>query len=134
MVELKGEKVVLRTLEREHCRQLWERYEPVEPVPTKALNAGLSVEGADKWFDEMQARQGHEHVYLGVFTPWLIGARVTAPTPHAPSCATAFGNWGCTGSRGRRPSSTRRFAKIHPPPAPPWEGGENVYEFIRGCP
>jgi len=69
MVELKGEKVILRTLEREHCRQLWERYEPVEPVPTKALNAGLSVEGADKWFDEMQARQGHEHVYLGVFTP-----------------------------------------------------------------
>lgn len=69
MVELEGEKVVLRTLEREHCRQLWERYEPVEPVPTEALNAGLSVEGADKWFDEMQAKQGQEHVYLGVFTP-----------------------------------------------------------------
>jgi len=69
MVELKGEKVVLRTLEREHCRQLWERYEPVEPVPTEALNAGLSVEGADKWFEEMQAKQGQEHVYLGVFTP-----------------------------------------------------------------
>ena len=69
MIELKGENVVLRTLEREHCRRLWERFEPTEPLPTEPLNVGLSVEGADKWFEEMQARQGKEHVYLGVFTP-----------------------------------------------------------------
>ncbi len=69
MVELRGERVVLRTLEREHCRQLWERYEPVEPIPTEPLNVGLSVDGADKWFEEMQAKQGREQVYLGVFTP-----------------------------------------------------------------
>ena len=69
MVELKGEKTVLRTLEREHCRQLWTRYEPAETVPTEPLNVGLSVEGADKWFEEMQAKQGREHVYLGIFTP-----------------------------------------------------------------
>jgi RimJ/RimL family protein N-acetyltransferase len=69
MLELKGEKVVLRTLEREHCRELWNRYEPTEQVPTEQLNVGHSVEGADKWFDEMQAKQGKEHVYLGVFTP-----------------------------------------------------------------
>lgn len=69
MIELKGEKAILRTLEREHCRQLWERYEPSEPVPTEPPNVGLSVEGADKWFEEMQAKQGQEHIYLGVFTP-----------------------------------------------------------------
>jgi RimJ/RimL family protein N-acetyltransferase len=69
MVELKGKQVVLRTLEREHCRQLWEWYELAEGIPTEPLNVGLSVEGADKWFEEMQAKQGKEHVYLGVFTP-----------------------------------------------------------------
>lgn len=26
MIELRGEKVVLRTMEREHCRTLWEHY------------------------------------------------------------------------------------------------------------
>jgi RimJ/RimL family protein N-acetyltransferase len=69
MIELRGAKVLLRTLEREHCRQLWERYVPVEPLPTEPLNPGLSVEGADQWFEEMQAKQGREHVYLGIFTP-----------------------------------------------------------------
>jgi hypothetical protein len=57
MIELRGEQVVLRTLEREHCRQLWESYKPAEPLPTEPLNPGLSVEGADKWFEEMQAKQ-----------------------------------------------------------------------------
>jgi RimJ/RimL family protein N-acetyltransferase len=69
MIELKGDEIVLRTLEREHCRQLWEWYEPAEETPTEPLNVGLSVEGADKWFEEMQAKQGKEHIYLGVFTP-----------------------------------------------------------------
>jgi RimJ/RimL family protein N-acetyltransferase len=68
MVELRGDEIVLRTLEREHCRQLWEWYEPAEEIPTEPLNVGLSVEGADKWFEEMQAKQGAEHLYLGVFT------------------------------------------------------------------
>jgi RimJ/RimL family protein N-acetyltransferase len=82
MVELRGDKVVLRTLEREHCRVLWEAYEPAEPrgvsrsaqalrphsAPTEPLNVGLSVEGADPWFEDMQAKQGKEQVYLGVFT------------------------------------------------------------------
>jgi RimJ/RimL family protein N-acetyltransferase len=69
MVELKGEEIVLRTLEREHCRQVWEWHELAEGIPTEPLNVGLSVEGADKWFEEMQAKQGKEHLYLGVFTP-----------------------------------------------------------------
>jgi RimJ/RimL family protein N-acetyltransferase len=68
MIELRGEKVILRTLEREHCRELWENYEPAEPLPTEPLNPGLSVEGVDKWFEDMQAKQGREQVYLGVFT------------------------------------------------------------------
>jgi RimJ/RimL family protein N-acetyltransferase len=68
MIELRGEKVVLRALEREHCRQLWEMYEPVAALPTEPLNPGLSVEGADKWFEDIQAKQGREHVYLGAFS------------------------------------------------------------------
>jgi RimJ/RimL family protein N-acetyltransferase len=73
MIELRGEKVVLRTLEREHCRELWEAYEPAEPLPTEPLNPGLSAEGADEWFEDMQAKQGKEQVYLGVFT---LGGRL----------------------------------------------------------
>ncbi|MBN1579760.1 MAG: GNAT family N-acetyltransferase [Anaerolineae bacterium] len=68
MIELCGEKVVLRTLEREHCRELWKAYEPAEPLPTEPLNPGLSVEGADKWFEDIQAQQGKQQLYLGVFT------------------------------------------------------------------
>lgn len=68
MVELYGKKTVLRALEREHCRELWEVYEPTEPLPTEPLNPGLSIEGADKWFEEMQTKQGKQQVYLGVFT------------------------------------------------------------------
>jgi RimJ/RimL family protein N-acetyltransferase len=69
VIELRGEKIVLRTLERAHCRELWVKYEPVEPLPTEPLNPGLSTEGADRWFDEMQAKQGREQVYLGIFAP-----------------------------------------------------------------
>jgi RimJ/RimL family protein N-acetyltransferase len=68
MIELRGERVVLRTLEREHCRELLESYEPEELLPTEPLNPGPSAEGADRWFEEMQAKQGKEQVYLGVFT------------------------------------------------------------------
>lgn len=68
MIELRGEKVVLRPLERVHCRELWDAYEPTAPLPTESLNPGLSAEGADKWFDEMQAAQGKSQLYLGIFT------------------------------------------------------------------
>jgi RimJ/RimL family protein N-acetyltransferase len=68
MIELAGKNVNLRTLEREHCRELWQAYEPTEPIPTEPLNPGLSVEGADKWFEDMQAHQGKGQVYLGIFT------------------------------------------------------------------
>ena len=67
MIKLCGEHVVLRTLERAHCRELWEAYEPTEPLPAEPLNPGLSVESADQWFDEIQAKQGKDQVYLGIF-------------------------------------------------------------------
>jgi RimJ/RimL family protein N-acetyltransferase len=68
VIQLTGQRIVLRTLEREHCRQLWASYDPDPLMPTEPLNPGLSVEGADRWFEEMQAKQGKEQVYLGVFT------------------------------------------------------------------
>ena len=67
MIELYGRLVVLRALEREHCRELWESFEPVEPIPTEPLRPGLSVEGAERWFDDMQARQEKDQIYLGIF-------------------------------------------------------------------
>jgi RimJ/RimL family protein N-acetyltransferase len=67
MIELRGEQVTLRTMERAHCRELWEAYEPTAPLPTEPLNPGLSVEGADRWFEEIQAKQGKDQVYLSVF-------------------------------------------------------------------
>jgi len=69
MIELRGKKVVLRGLEREDCRRLWKEGEPAEPLPAQATTPGLSAEGADKWFEEIQAKQGKEQVYLGIFTP-----------------------------------------------------------------
>jgi len=68
MIELRGEKVRLRTLERVDCHKLWEAYEPIVPLPTEPLNPGLSIEKADDWFEEIQNKQGKEQLYLGVFT------------------------------------------------------------------
>ncbi|MCL5998369.1 MAG: GNAT family N-acetyltransferase [Chloroflexi bacterium] len=44
MIELRGQRIVLRTLEREHCRILWQQFEPAQPVPTESLSPGLSAE------------------------------------------------------------------------------------------
>jgi RimJ/RimL family protein N-acetyltransferase len=68
MIELRGQKVSLRALEREDCRQLWRAYEPADPRPTEPLQPGLSIEGADAWFEEIQAKQDREQIYLGLFT------------------------------------------------------------------
>ena len=67
MIILKGERVLLKALEREDCRQLWNAYQPAEPVPTEPLNPGLSIEGADDWFEEIQKKQGKDQFYLGIF-------------------------------------------------------------------
>lgn len=57
----------MRTMERAHCRILWENYEPVEPVPTEPVRPGLSVEGSEKWFEEIQEKQEKSQIYLGIF-------------------------------------------------------------------
>ena len=69
MIELRGKKVVLRTMEREHCRTLWEHYELEEPIPTEPVRPGHSLEGSEKWFEEIQEQQGKTQVYLGIFSP-----------------------------------------------------------------
>lgn len=69
MIELRGKKVVLRTMEREHCRTLWEHYELEEPIPTEPVRPGHSLEGSDKWFEEIQEQQGKSQIYLGIFSP-----------------------------------------------------------------
>lgn len=74
MIQLNGEKIVLQTLERDDCRQLWIDYEPEQPVTTEPLNPGLSIEGSDKWFEEIQASQGKTQLYLGIF--WEDGTLI----------------------------------------------------------
>jgi len=56
MIALIGEKVKLCTLERKNCRELWDAYEPAEPIPTEPLNPGKSREGADDWFEDIQSK------------------------------------------------------------------------------
>ncbi|WP_374688482.1 GNAT family N-acetyltransferase [Promineifilum sp.] len=68
MVELRGRTVILRALEREHCRELWEAYEPTAPLPTERIRPGLSVEGAENWFEDIQVGQGKSRIDLGIFT------------------------------------------------------------------
>ncbi|CUS03798.2 conserved protein of unknown function [Candidatus Promineifilum breve] len=68
MIELRGQRVVLRALERDDCRQLWEAYEPAAPQPTEPLHLGLTVEGAEAWFAEIQAGQEKDRLHLGIFT------------------------------------------------------------------
>lgn len=67
MIELRGKNVVLRTMERAHCRTLWENHEPVGPIPTEHVRPGLSIEGADNWFEEIQEKQEKTQIYLGIF-------------------------------------------------------------------
>ncbi len=68
MIELRGEHVILRALEREHCHTLWEMTEIAEDVPTEHVQPGLAQENADKWFEEIQGKQGQTGVDFGVFT------------------------------------------------------------------
>jgi RimJ/RimL family protein N-acetyltransferase len=68
VIELRGKTVVLRALEREDCRRLWKESEPLQPLPEQPLRPGLSVEGADRWFQGVQNKQGNEQCYLGIFS------------------------------------------------------------------
>ncbi len=69
MIELRGEMVVLRVLERADCRRIWQEDEPCGPLPAQTATPGCSIEGVDRWFEEIQAKQGTEHLHLGIFSP-----------------------------------------------------------------
>jgi RimJ/RimL family protein N-acetyltransferase len=69
MVKLSGEKVILATLEREHCRKIWEETEYDFTNPTEPWNIGHSAEKADEWFDDIQKQQGNSNIRLGIFLP-----------------------------------------------------------------
>ncbi len=67
MIELKGELVKLKALERDHCHTLWAQTEVIGDLPTQAFQPSLARENADKWFDEMQEKQGKSHFDFGIF-------------------------------------------------------------------
>ena len=67
MLKLQGRDIYLATLEREHCKQLWNDYEYDWANPTEPPNLGHSAEGADAWFDEIHKAQGQRHLRLGIF-------------------------------------------------------------------
>lgn len=67
MLKLQGETIYLTALERADCRKLYEDAEYDFANPTDILYIGHSVEGADKWFDEIQSAQSKTHVRLGIF-------------------------------------------------------------------
>ena len=64
---LYGKDVYLATLERAHCRQLWQEQEYDWEHPTEEVGIGLSVENADAWFEDIQRRQGNGNLRLGIF-------------------------------------------------------------------
>jgi len=69
MVKLQGEKVYLTTLEREHCKKIWEDTEYNFDQPTEQFIVGQSSYNADAWFEEIQKAQGKQHIRLGIFLP-----------------------------------------------------------------
>lgn len=66
MVRLMGERIYLAALEREDCRTLYRTDEYDFAARTDRLMFA-SLEGADKWFDDIQRDQNTKHVRLGIF-------------------------------------------------------------------
>jgi len=69
MITLQGEKIYLATLEREHCKKVWEDTEYDFEQLTEPFIVGRSSANADRWFDEIQELQGNTHIRLGIFLP-----------------------------------------------------------------
>lgn len=67
MVKLQGTRIYLATLEKDHCRQLFENFEYDEENVTEPLNIGHSMTKSDDWFDEIQKNHGNSHIRLGIF-------------------------------------------------------------------
>jgi len=69
MIKLQGEKIYLATMEREHCKKVWEETEYDFTQHTDMFIIGRSSENANEWFDNMQKEQGEKQIYLGIFLP-----------------------------------------------------------------
>jgi RimJ/RimL family protein N-acetyltransferase len=67
MVKLQGNRIFLGTLEKEHCRKLWDEFEYDFTNKTEQLNIGQSIEKADEWFEQIKKEQGNSHIRLGIF-------------------------------------------------------------------
>jgi len=67
MVKLIGERIYLGTLEKEHCKKIWEEFEYDFISKTEQLNIGHSIEKADEWFEQIKKEQGNSHIRLGIF-------------------------------------------------------------------
>ena len=67
MIKLNGNALYLATLEREHCRKLFEEFEYDFNAKTEMLHMGHSFERSDNWYNEIQELQGNKHVRLGIF-------------------------------------------------------------------
>ena len=67
MVKLQGKRIYLGTIEKEHCKTLWEEFEYDFVNKTEELNIGHSIEKAEEWFEQIKKEQGNTHVRLGIF-------------------------------------------------------------------
>lgn len=67
MQKLSGNAIYLATLERAHCKTLWEETEYDFGAMTEPFSIGLSSENAGTWFDDIQREQGKKHIRLGIF-------------------------------------------------------------------
>ncbi|MCL2065527.1 MAG: GNAT family N-acetyltransferase [Candidatus Cloacimonetes bacterium] len=67
MVKLQGERIYLGTLEKEHCKKLWDEFEYDFNNISEQLNIGHSIEKSDEWFEQIKKEQGNSHIRLGIF-------------------------------------------------------------------
>jgi RimJ/RimL family protein N-acetyltransferase len=67
MVKLQGKRIYLGTIEKEHCKTLWEEFEYDFVNKTEELNIGHPIEKAEEWFEQIKKDQGNTHVRLGIF-------------------------------------------------------------------
>lgn len=66
-MKIQSKSIYLATLERSHCKKLWNDNEYDFENPTEEFMIGHSDEKADIWFDEIQKLQGNRNVRLGIF-------------------------------------------------------------------
>ena len=67
MIKLQGKRIYLGTLEKEHCKKLWDEFEYDFENITEQLNIGHSIDKAEEWFEQIKKEQGNSHIRLGIF-------------------------------------------------------------------